>query len=614
MKKIFSLKSFTIILLALGMASCTQAPTAEPIDIVYGPIDQVYEIPETEGQIYYVSPDGDAAAEGLSLEATTSIESAIAKVVTGDVIIMREGVYRTGNLFFNQGITIQPYKDEKPVLNGTLIADNWQQDADSLWFTQWNYLFPGQPEDWWVRERNEEFTPLHRFNNDVVFIDGQYLQSAGSKAELNEGTFFVDYENSLIYIGANPEGKTVEISAFRKAIHRVTGEVHGKQSDGRGPILKGLTITQYPDTMVHIDGYYPQGISSESEHGKDVVGTVFYNCSFTKSMRIGVFAIGDSMQMRSCLIEDSNTEGLYIVGSSDVLLERNIFGKNNIEKWTGFFPSAVKIFNQTHRVVCRENLITNNPNSNGLWYDVGNEGGVFVNNRVENVGSPADADPDKIIWSSFNGFFFEISDGVLVAGNVFVNNDQGLLILNSSNAEIYNNTFVNSTAGFGRNDRGDEKDHFGWHITTGPDVDSRENHVFVNNLMIQTMPLGRPMLNVWQPAFMCERLSEPTLKQLNNNVYLSQQAEHTAPLIVWSPFDNEECSGKIFATEEITALYPEFESNSFFYKGYEGALLLEDEKVAAEFEGHKYAAEIPDYVKTAAGWPLDDKTPFIGAK
>jgi hypothetical protein len=83
---------------------------------------------------------------------------------------------------------------------------------------------------------------------------------------------------------------------------------------------------------------------------------------------------------------------------------------------------------------------------------------------------------------------------------------------------------------------------------------------------------------------------------------------------VWSPFDNEECSGKIFATEEITALYPEFESNSFFYKGYEGALLLEDEKVAAEFEGHKYAAEIPDYVKTAAGWPLDDKTPFIGAK
>ena len=192
MKKIFSLKSFTIILLALGMASCTQAPTAEPLDIVYGPIEQVYEIPETEGQIYYVSPDGDAAAEGLSLEAPTSIESAIARVVSGDVIIMREGVYRTGNLFFNQGITIQPYKDEKPVLNGTLIADNWQQGADSLWFTQWDYLFPGQPEDWWVRERNEEFTPLHRFNNDVVFIDGQYLQSAGSKAELDEGTFFVD--------------------------------------------------------------------------------------------------------------------------------------------------------------------------------------------------------------------------------------------------------------------------------------------------------------------------------------------------------------------------------------------------------------------------------------
>jgi hypothetical protein len=35
-----------------------------------------------------------------------------------------------------------------------------------------------------VPERNLEFTPLHRFNNDGIFINGAYLQSVGSIAEL----------------------------------------------------------------------------------------------------------------------------------------------------------------------------------------------------------------------------------------------------------------------------------------------------------------------------------------------------------------------------------------------------------------------------------------------
>src|SRR5690606_17893036 len=102
---------------------------------------------------------------GTKLENPTTIETALASAVTGDAVVMRGGTYRTGNLTFNQGITIQPYLDEQPVLKGTLVASEWQQNADSIWFTTWSSLFPGGPEDWWVRERNEQFTPMHRFNN-----------------------------------------------------------------------------------------------------------------------------------------------------------------------------------------------------------------------------------------------------------------------------------------------------------------------------------------------------------------------------------------------------------------------------------------------------------------
>jgi hypothetical protein len=39
------------------------------------------------------------------------MEAAIDRVVTGDAIVMRGGVYRTGGLVLNQGITLQPYAE-----------------------------------------------------------------------------------------------------------------------------------------------------------------------------------------------------------------------------------------------------------------------------------------------------------------------------------------------------------------------------------------------------------------------------------------------------------------------------------------------------------------------
>ena len=56
-------------------------------------------------------------------------------------------------------------------------------------------------------------------------------------------------------------------------------------------------------------------------------------------------------------------------------------------------------------MTCRDNLVIEQPYSNGIWYDVGNRDGVFVNNWVE---------------GALGGFFFEISRGATVAGNVFV--------------------------------------------------------------------------------------------------------------------------------------------------------------------------------------------------
>jgi hypothetical protein len=141
----------------------------------YGPIDQRYEIPKA-AHVYYVAPDGKADSPGTTLEQPTTLEAAIERVVTGDAIVMRGGVYRTGGLVLNQGITLQPYAGERPILKGTQVATKWEALRNNVWRTSWTRLFPAAPQGWWRRNREGMLTPLHRFNNDMVFVDGELLK------------------------------------------------------------------------------------------------------------------------------------------------------------------------------------------------------------------------------------------------------------------------------------------------------------------------------------------------------------------------------------------------------------------------------------------------------
>jgi hypothetical protein len=268
--------------------------------------------------------------------------------------------------------------------------------------------------------------------------------------------------------------------------------------------------------------------------------------TITYCSRVAGYFRGDGLIIRNSLISDTGTEGIYVIGSSDVLLERNIIRRNNIKQLTGYYPSAVKIFNQTRRVTFRDNLIIDQPYSNGVWYDVGNGDGVIVNNWIEGAN---------------DGFFFEISRGATVAGNVFVRCDKGVRVLNSAGVHVYNNTFVDTPASFERNERSATNDHFGWHPSTGPDVDQREGHVFVNNLLVASSSYHKPLLRFEQPKGLCERLQRPMAKEVNNNVYVRANAPGAAlsPLVVMSPAATDSCTTSLTSLDEFRELMPAFE-------------------------------------------------------
>lgn len=532
--------------------------TAQPSGGPYGPIGQHYSLPATAGRIFFVAPDAPSGQPGTSLAAPMPLAEAVAAARSGDAIILRGGTYRTGGLKTNQGILLQPWADEQPVLKGTLVATQWENLGNGLWTTRWPQLFPSRPADWWRRNREGKSTPLWRFNNDMVFADGRFLQATGWEGAVDENSYYIDYESKTVYIGTDPAKHQIEITAWDCALLRTTSPIDGIPSDGKGYTLRGLTLTQYAYRALEIEGTEPEGLSAEADHGKQVTGTTLEDCTLSFCSRVAGYFRGDRLTLRRCRVSDTSTEGIYIIASNDVLLEKNIFSRNNIERITGYYPAAVKIFNQCYRVTCRDNLVTDLPWSNGIWYDVGNVDGVFVNNWIEGVGQSGDAMRTDQLWPSDNGFFFEISKGAICAGNLFVNCDHGLMVLNSCDVQIYNNTFVNSLACIGRNGRSAQGDHFGWHPSTGPDVDRREGHVLVNNLFTSTAGYSRPQLFVWQPADLCGHLSKPMLKEMSHNVFVQGQPRGLNPLILWSPAGNDLCQSRYTSLEELKAAWPAF--------------------------------------------------------
>ena len=234
----------------------------------------------------------------------------------------------------------------------------------------------------------------------------------------------------IVIQGADPNALPVFRGGGGQAFHL---------ADCSHVVLRNLRVEGFAGNGINID----DGGSFETpSHHITLENVTISFCS-----RVAGYFRGDGLTVRQTLFSDTSTEGLYVIGSSDVLLERNIFRRNNVENLTGYYPAAVKIFNQSHRVVCRDNLVMDNPNSSGIWYDVGNRDGVFVNNWVQDCQ---------------DGFFFEISDGAVCAGNVFVNCDKGIRILNSANVRVWHNTLIDSVASFERNERSASGDRFGW--------------------------------------------------------------------------------------------------------------------------------------------------------
>ena len=183
---------------------------------------------------------------------------AIARVVTGDAIVMRGGTYRTGGLQLVRHHH-QPYLDEQPVLKGA-GRDRMEALRDGVWRTKWATV-PAQLLAW---RRGEACAaaPVQQRHG----VDGKLLQSRAGKAGwATPGTT------------STTNGHVTSVSTHRAGRSRSPHDIapspvarRAWQGSTQGPTIRGIVFTQYAFRAIDI-GAKPR-LGPNEEPTDDPVG------------------------------------------------------------------------------------------------------------------------------------------------------------------------------------------------------------------------------------------------------------------------------------------------------------------------------------------------------
>ena len=429
----------------------------------FGPRTTEYPIPD--GAVF-VAPDGAASNSGTSIEEPTTIEKAIREVKTDSVIVMRGGEYRTGELEFNKKITVQAYPGERPVIKGSKIASDWEKRGE-YWVTQWETMFYNDPPKYYNPDRHG---PPCIWNGDVVIFDGRMFRCANTLAEVTNNFFFCDYDAGEIYLAEDPTDRMVEITAHKVGFHRL----HDEAADAEGPTFLGLDVMHYAGNCISISGkdHYRPIAMYEMPIGP--VKSRIEDCRIMFCARTGLSVTSPDSYIANNDISFHGSCAVTIRMSHRSIFEHNMIHFSNFYEHLSF-PCGIKVFNQGHSFVTRNNYLAD-MSCISVWYDVGLKENIVVNNYFKNCGISV-----KI----------EISHKSYIAGNVMDNSR--MFICNAANCLMFNNTLIDSSMDFMRNNRGKTwSDRFSFHhAATGPGVEHYHGHQVANNVFVGSNPLRK---------------------------------------------------------------------------------------------------------------------------
>ena len=353
---------------------------------------------------------GDAKAFTVTFSPDMSpqaIAGSISSSPDGTTFIFKPGVYRlaiitprTGDIFVGQPGT---------VFNGSVEIQSFSRSG-SLW-TILNQVNHGQ-----VSGQCDPMHPMCDHPEDL-FFDDMPLTAVSTISEVKTGTWFFDYQHSVIYFADDPTRHKVEVSTTRNAF---AGQVSNVT-------IEGFIIEKYavPGQFGAIGDQYPGS------------GWVVKNNEIRLNHGVGI-ALGSHGSAIQNYIHHNGQLGIitgdttYAPATSIVVADNEIAFNNWAGFETGWAAGGVKMCSAVNLIV-QNNVVHDNAGP-GLWTDIYSSNVTYSGNSVRN--------------NAGMGIVHEISSSAKIVNNSVSSNyspqnswywGAQILIQNSRDVEVYGN-------------------------------------------------------------------------------------------------------------------------------------------------------------------------------
>lgn len=362
-----------------------------------------------------VSPKGSDSGKGTIASPYRSLAHAVSTATSGQTVVVRAGNYHEKiTIPDGKRLTIQPYPREAVWLDGSSVVGEFTKTGSAFVASGWKHDFDASPTYTWGAGDGHEngwtfVSPKYPMaaHPDQVWIDGDAQQQVASRDKLTPGTFFVDNASDRLYLGSDPAGKTVSASTLEKAM----------SIRSAGTTVRGIGIRRYAPSVPHMGTLTAErpGITLENLVITDNATTGFAigaanntvtNVTVARNGMLGATATyADNLKVRGLSATENNREhfnsspvagGLKVARTRGVNISGSEFAKND---------------------------------GTGLWFD----------ESVYNM----QINGNNMLANSSHGISVEISAKAVLVNNVIAGNaGHGAKINNTSDVQVWNNTFV----------------------------------------------------------------------------------------------------------------------------------------------------------------------------
>ncbi|MGO1384598.1 MAG: right-handed parallel beta-helix repeat-containing protein [Arachnia sp.] len=363
----------------------------------------------------YVAPGGHDNNAGTVASPFKTIQKGVATTPVGGTVVVRGGIYRE-TVTITRAVTVQNYPKETVWLDGSTPVSGWVKDSNAWRKSGWTSRFDSSPT--YTQGAADNTAADWKFINtdypmaahpDQVFVNGTPLQQVKSRSLVKLGTFVLDQQTSELFIGSDPNGKTVEASTIVKAI-----TIRGDNST-----VRGIGIRRYSPSVFHI-----ASVTIEA------AGVTVENVAVANSATTGLSVQRENAKLNQVSIINSGMLGIHGRFADNLKMVKVLASGNNAERFN-IAPVAGGVKLGASRGVSVVESSFSGNYGHGFWEDVSVYNSVFRQSAFnDNVGA---------------GLFLEISAKAVVGDNTFARNrDFGIKVNNTSNVKIWNNTFIGS--------------------------------------------------------------------------------------------------------------------------------------------------------------------------